>query len=375
MPTRYKITQKEVEQKFKEKGFKLIGKYVKSKQKVETKCNCGRIFYVRPNSIFKGNTKTCGHCNDPKIGDKFNKLTITKIIPSLTNGCSIECLCDCGNIWKGRSGLVISGNNKSCGHCNDPKVGDKFGRLTIIKVIPNLKGGNGCRIECICDCGNKWKGSIYYLISGRVKSCKCLLLEKNKERAIQKSIPQNYTESLYGKFPKIAKEWDYKKNYPLTPDKIKYGSKKKVWWICQICDYKWCASICSRSRNRGCPHCCKSKGEKETSRILDLLNIKYIEQKRFKECKNKHTLPFDFYLPNYNICIEYNGEQHYIPTDFSDRHDKKQGKLNLKQIKKHDSIKQRFCEKEDIKLIVIKYTQINKIEEILRKKLKTKEKY
>ena len=38
-------------------------------------------------------------------------------------------------------------------------------------------------------------------------------------------------------------------------------------------------------------------------------------QKRFKDCKDKRQLPFDFYLPSYNVCIEYQGEQHYRPID------------------------------------------------------------
>ena len=33
-------------------------------------------------------------------------------------------------------------------------------------------------------------------------------------------------------------------------------------------------------------------------------------------CKNIKTLPFDFYLPDYNTCIEFHGVQHYKPIPY-----------------------------------------------------------
>ena len=44
-------------------------------------------------------------------------------------------------------------------------------------------------------------------------------------------------------------------------------------------------------------------------------NINYIREKRFKDCKNIKPLPFDFYLPEKNICIEYDGEHHFKSID------------------------------------------------------------
>lgn len=76
------------------------------------------------------------------------------------------------------------------------------------------------------------------------------------------------------------------------------------------------------------------------------------------ECKNNRSLPFDFYLPEYNTCIEYDGEQHFYPIDFSF------GKLSHENVlekfidvKKNDSIKTNFCKKEGINLLRISYKQ------------------
>jgi len=62
----------------------------------------------------------------------------------------------------------------------------------------------------------------------------------------------------------------------------------------------------------GCPHCNESKGEREIENYLKLKKIVFIRQKTFKKCKNKRELPFDFYLPEYNLCVEYDGRQHYV---------------------------------------------------------------
>lgn len=101
----------------------------------------------------------------------------------------------------------------------------------------------------------------------------------------------------------------------------------------------------------GCPKCKLRIGEKTIFYFLDKNNIKYVFQKKFDDCKDKKKMPFDFYLPDYNICIEYNGRQHYMLIDFFG------GAEAFETLKKHDLIKSNFCRDNDIKLIVIKYDQ------------------
>ena len=36
-------------------------------------------------------------------------------------------------------------------------------------------------------------------------------------------------------------------------------------------------------------------------------------------CKNKNVLPYDFYLPDYDLGIECQGEQHFRPIDFGNK--------------------------------------------------------
>ncbi len=117
----------------------------------------------------------------------------------------------------------------------------------------------------------------------------------------------------------------------------------------------------------GCPKCNSSKGENKIRVFLENNNIKFIPEHIFFDCINKKTnrkLPFDFYLPEFNIIIEFHGIQHYEQIRiFEGKRD------GFKERKSRDRIKERYCLKNNIPIIKISYKKINKIEEILKTKL------
>ena len=120
---------------------------------------------------------------------------------------------------------------------------------------------------------------------------------------------------------------------------------------------------------KGCPKCKTSKGENRIRDILNSLNVVFVEQKRFKDCKDKKPLPFDFYLEDYNACIEYQGEQHYILVK---RGNQTLEQLNdiLKRVQFHDSIKRNYCKEKGIELLEIRYDEDIevKLKEFIEKK-------
>jgi len=101
----------------------------------------------------------------------------------------------------------------------------------------------------------------------------------------------------------------------------------------------------------GCPYCSESHGEKKIANFLIENNIKFIRQYKFDNCKDVRKFPFDFFLPDNDICIEYDGRHHFEPID------KWGGEKYFEKIKKHDLIKKLFCNKNNIKLIRISYLQ------------------
>lgn len=114
---------------------------------------------------------------------------------------------------------------------------------------------------------------------------------------------------------------------------------------------------CHHIRGSGCPLCNESKGEKEIREFLEDNIIDYSQQHKFNDCRNVLPLPFDFYLPSYNTCIEYDGIQHFKPKDFFG------GENGLKKRKELDGIKTKYCEDNKIPLIRIRYNEnvINKL--------------
>lgn len=110
-------------------------------------------------------------------------------------------------------------------------------------------------------------------------------------------------------------------------------------------------------RGEGCPKCKSSKGEILVRNWLIKNKIEFDEQKRFDDCRNKNPLPFDFYTPKYNLCIEYDGEQHFIPFGFNSKMTDEEKLENLKRLQLHDEIKNKYCENNNIYLLRIRYDE------------------
>ena len=81
---------------------------------------------------------------------------------------------------------------------------------------------------------------------------------------------------------------------------------------------------------------------------------------RFDDCKNKNTLPFDFYIPSLNVAIEYDGIQHYEPVDIFG------GQEQFEIQQKNDNIKNEYCKNNNLKLYRISYKDFDNLEEIIK---------
>lgn len=70
------------------------------------------------------------------------------------------------------------------------------------------------------------------------------------------------------------------------------------------------------TRCKDCWTIFESKAVAKIKKILDNLNISYTTEYRYEDCKDIKPLPFDFYLNDYNLIIEYDGQHHYYAIDF-----------------------------------------------------------
>ena len=110
-----------------------------------------------------------------------------------------------------------------------------------------------------------------------------------------------------------------------------------------------------------CPcYTINSKGELKISKVLDKYNIKYEKQKRLSDMKRA---PFDFYLPDYNLLIEFQGRQHYEPVK---QFGGEKQFINQQNI---DKRKKEIAQNAGIELLEICYKDQSLIEEILVQRL------
>lgn len=117
----------------------------------------------------------------------------------------------------------------------------------------------------------------------------------------------------------------------------------------------------------GCPICKSSRGERLIKSFLDYNEIEYkihhqikIDQRLF----SRNNFRIDFYLPKYETFIEFNGVQHYKHTPYFHRDEDAFGR----QVDRDKRLRQ-YCKQHKINLIEIKYDQIEKIGDIIYKKI------
>lgn len=120
----------------------------------------------------------------------------------------------------------------------------------------------------------------------------------------------------------------------------------------------------------GCKMCQLSKGEEKIEKLLKSLNLNFEREYRFKDDMIK-KLPFDFYLPDLKLLIEYDGRQHYEPVEVFG------GNGAFEKLKENDKIRNLWCENKNIELIRISYKDeedgFNNLIKILNKKINMRE--
>ena len=210
--------------------------------------------------------------------------------------------------------------------------GDKY-----IFNFPNYNVGNKGRIGVYCKKHDlTWSATISNLLSG--EGCRLCAKEAHNE-AITKT-----------------KE-DFLNDYENGDSRIKV--------ICKECGFERNIIAKSFLGSAGiCPVCDESEGEFLVRKFLIENKINFFQHyTNFEDCKYKNNLEFDFYLPELNITIEFQGEQHYIDNGW-----KSGEEFKTQQIR--DQIKREYCKVNDIKEVEIPFWEKDNIESLLTKLIK-----
>lgn len=106
-----------------------------------------------------------------------------------------------------------------------------------------------------------------------------------------------------------------------------------------------------------------SHGERMAESIFQKHNIKFESQKRFDDCRDKYTLPFDFYLPDYNLIVEIMGEQHERPVEYFG------GEEAFIKCVAHDKIKRNYLKSNNIDILDVWYYEFDNMENLILNKI------
>ena len=155
----------------------------------------------------------------------------------------------------------------------------------------------------------------------------------------------------------------YNNNKLMNPNDYINANAHNLIIKCGLCGNYYETSFSDYTNNMQirCKSCAQSEsiGEMKIRVFLENNNVNFVQEKRFNDCVDKHCLPFDFYLPKYNLIIEFDGQHHFHEVGFG----------NYESTKKHDEIKNQYCKNNNIKLLRIPYWDGNDIEKIISKQL------
>lgn len=324
----------------------------------------------------------------------------------------IQCL-DCGATYEfSRFGDSLAKRKRFiCHNCGkDKHIRSKF-EQSLKDRFPNepfelVKFKNTqeyCELKCL-KCGKISKYQSASSLQSKVHICNCY----TEDRHIQEMIP---TWNRFKQFIKDSDEWtlidedimptslnsdlvackcnkcgainkkrvwDYLKGIHCQCNRQSEDVKNKVLQICEKegytllsdcttfrqritlqheCDFIYSVNVGSFLNGYArCPQCCRkqTRGERAIINYLKEHNINY--EREYVVNINDHLLRFDFYLPDYDYFIEYQGRQHYEVVDFFGGEDK------FEQRQMYDQFKRDFAGDN---LLEISYLDFNNIDGIL----------
>ena len=366
-------TQDEFDKEIKElvgNEYTFLERYINTSTKIKVKHNkCNRIYEVKPNSFLGGNR--CPYCCiDNRKGKSFKKFTkedwknhfdnnLSKDYEQITEFKGLKSKITmkhkkCGNI------ITINAqnfkSNKPCRHCSQ-EVTNKKQRKTheeFCNEVSILGKGN-------FEVKEQYKGNHKPIKLKHIICNRCFMIAPNDFKKHRK-CPHCSQESMkltqkdWDKrvFDLVGNEYTFLEKYIDTMTKIKVRHNK--------CNHVYSVRPNNFVSGYRCPLCKASLGEQNIIRYLEKNNIEYIHQYSFKNLKGvRNELRYDFYLPKYNLLIEFQGIQHYKPIKFFG------GLEKFKQQVKTDKIKKEYAINSMINFLEVPFYVSN--ENLINEKL------
>lgn len=203
-----------------------------------------------------------------------------------------------------------------------------------------------CKCKYVCRVhGYEWTAFYSNLIKGRG----CIICKNEKLRK-ERSFTLDYVKQELNKIRKDI----------IIIDNKYINSNTKLLCKCLSCNNVWGITWDNLKGGYGCPICKKSKGELRIHNFLESIGVEHECQVKYEGLLGVRDKPlsYDFYLPRYNLLIEYQGEYH----DGTARNQTKEE--YIRQVE-HDRRKKNYAKENNIDLLEIWYWDYENIENIL----------
>lgn len=348
-------------------NIELLEEYTNMQTPIKCRCNiCKQIYYPYPQTILRGSS--CYKCRGQKvskgasftldmvrekIADRLPNIELIQYTKIKNGKKYIQCKCKIdGHVWEASQHHLIEGHGcPKCQARNSMLTEEEFlnrvkSASENIKVLDNYKGNNKpIRFQCTID-GYIWKTKPSVIISDGCGCPKC--------GGTLRLTHKQFLDIMTNKYPMIEVLGTY------------VNGRTPIKFRCKHDGCEWYSAPTNYIHHiGGCPVCNRTYGERKIAEYLDIHNVQYLPEYRFSDCKYKLTLPFDFYLPLYNMCIEYDGQQHYYVVKFDSKMTDEQALHNYEVTVIRDQIKTNYCKDHNIKLLRIPYTEYKNINTIL----------
>ena len=307
-------------------------------------CDCGEIHFVKTHDLIAKRVKSCGcipsSTPDDLSGLRFGRLTVLELTGERkSNGGAVwHCICDCGDELPVSAGNLKRGTTVSCG-CVRRKdlTGQRFGKLTVLRIGDRSNKGNGSYWICRCDCGNETQVHAAKLRSGHTTSCGCS----------HNDLIADLTGREFGRLTVIK---DSGKRRP--------GSGGVIW-LCQCTcgrkkEIRQDALLSESVISCGCR---KSKGNEKTAGILTKANMEFKDEYSPPDMPGSNRFDFAVFEKEKLVYfIEYDGVLHEKCSnsgwDTPER---------LERTRTSDAKKNKYCLEKQIPLIRIPYTRYKEL--------------
>jgi predicted Zn-ribbon and HTH transcriptional regulator len=338
-------TYEKVKEYIEEFGHKLLSdEYKNNYTKLLVQCPLGHKYEVTFNS-FKDSNSRCPYCSGKvKHSYEYVKDYIEsfgyKLLSDEYKNSRTKLLVECPEGHKYEVTFYnFKNSNSRCPECAKysyeeiKEYIEGFG----YKLLSTEYINNKSKLLLQCPNGHKWKTKYNDFQQGH----RCSYCNGNPKYTYEEI--KEYIESF---------------GYKLLSDEYK-NSRTKLLVECPN-GHIWETKYNSFQQGSRCPICNVSKGEQRIIDWLNKNNIEYIYEKTFEELLgiNNGLLSYDFYLPKYNLLIEYQGNYH-------DGTAGNQSEKELETQQEHDRRKRLYTRKNNIQLLEIWYWDFENIEKIL----------